>query len=334
MAQNQVERESGVERREREMLIARWEWHKFNQVFPDEDSCIKELYKRSHGDSKIVCRKCGSIKIRKIDERSFFCLTCYKKCWFTAGTPFVNFKKVKPWLFAQWLHKKGLRVSGSQLANLVMISKSSGAYIIRKIALLTERMTGDNDAAKLPMLPLSDNLIQFSEYKPIQEHLKVERRKVHQQKEPTQDQNQPVASVQSLVQTKQLTLNSEKESKLYAALTETPQGFDSLCAKLDFDVQSMSSTLTILELNGLATRLAGDRYTKTERPREKPRTTGSGSKKSIDSRKQKSLRAPTLVSLINSIKSALQDISKIIIHEIIQIAGTAIHKRKFDETPE
>jgi hypothetical protein len=342
MAQNLSNRKSSVERKDRELLRAEGELQKFHQDFPDEASCRREAYKRSTGSCEIVCRKCGSKKTRVIDERSFLCLACHKKCWYTADTPFFKFKKVKPWLFAQWLLKKAIKLNGSQLASLLKISKSTGACIMRKVATLTDETLDETVAVQLPAVPCADNFIQLSEYKLVQEHLRVERRKVNllkvpeilpeQEREQEQEQDIPIDFAQPSAKRLELEmLQSEKESRLLAALTDAPQGFDTLQDKVGFDVSSMLSLLTMLELNGLATRLAGDRYIKTIQPLEKPleqpqkksQTKRSRTMKTIESRNPNTPCVPIIVSIMDCVKSAVHDISKLIVNRIFQITGAA-----------
>jgi hypothetical protein len=167
-------------------------------------------------------------------------------------------------------------------------------------------MIGETNTKKIPSITASTNLIQHSEYKPEQNK--------------DQHNDQPMDLDQSFPGTEPLNLQSEKETKLYSALTETPQDFDTLLAKLGFDVHSMASILTILELNGLVTRLAGDRYIKNE----KPRTSRHRTKKTIASASKKNRRVPTLGSMLDSLKSKLHVISSKILRKIFQISDACV----------
>ena len=59
---------------------------------------------------------------------------------------------------------------------------------------------------------------------------------------------------------------SETASRLYAALSNLPIGFDQLIGSLAVSVSELSSAITILELKGLLTSLAGDRYVRAAQP--------------------------------------------------------------------
>ncbi len=172
----------------------------------------------------------------QVNERCYRCLTCHKRSWYTAGTPFVRFKKLKPWLFAQWLRQKGISVTGRQLADLLMISKASGAQITRKVAFLTDKRTAESSAVQLPTALNSNNLIQFSESRLNPNHLKDERNS-NEQIVSNQKQNEH-ARIELAIETEQARLKSEnakekekeRENRLLSALNNEPQDFDSLLA--------------------------------------------------------------------------------------------------------
>jgi hypothetical protein len=318
MAKNRVIRESGVAERDRELLLAEMELRDFNCLHPDEASCIKDLYKRFTGSFEAVCRKCGGKRTKEIDERSFLCLTCHKRCWFTADTPYFKFKKIKPWLFAQRLLKKGIKLNGSQLAGLVKISKSTGNCIMRKVETLTAGITEESKGEIFFATPVPDTLIQLREHKRLQDHLKAERRKVIQ----TKEQEQRIDLVQSSAETTPAKMQPQA-SRLLAALTEMPQNFDTLVNKLGCDVPWLSATLMLLELDGLVTRLAGDCYVNAKKTEEMPRMKRNHDRQKKSSGPHKTLRVQIVVSIIDSIKLAWSDISKIIVNQFRQLTSAA-----------
>jgi hypothetical protein len=329
MIQIPFDSNSKVESKERELLMAEQEWRRFNLQYPDEEACVKEVHKRHTGGAKIVCHKCGSEITSGVNERCFRCLTCHKRSWYTAGTPFVSFKKLKPWLFAQLLRQKGINVTGSQLADLLMISKTNGALIKRKVALLTDKRTAESGDANLPPALNSDNLIQFKEPRLNQNHLKDERRNSDEQLEANQRQEQNEhTAVDAAVKTKQTSVSSpqsqkEMENRLYSILTNEPQDFESMFAKLDFSVSSLNATLVMLELNGLATRLPGERYIRTEKAKEKTKNRSKIKGKNLESNKPDFIRIPTFMSLVSSLKTIWKGISKVVLKEIRQLTGGA-----------
>jgi hypothetical protein len=322
MAKNRVIRESSVAESERELLLAEMELRKFNRLRPDEASCIKDLYQRLTGSFEAVCRNCGGKRTKEIDERSFLCLTCHKRIWYTADTPFFKFKKIRPWLFAQWLLKKGIKLNGSQLAGLVKISKSTGNCIMRKVETLTAGITEESNGEKLSATAVPDAFMQLREHKRLQVHLKVERRKVIQTKEPVPEQVQRIDLVQSSAELTPAKMQRQA-SRLLATLTDIPQDFDTLVSKLGCDVPWMSATLTLLELDGLVTRLAGDCYVKAKKTEEMPRMKRNCVRQKKSSVPQKTLRVQIVVSIIDSIKLAWSDVSKIIVNQFRQLTGAA-----------
>lgn len=328
MAKNKVNRESSVAEKDRELRMAEMELHKFNGLRPDEGSCIREVYRRLTGSFETVCHKCGGKKTKEIDERSFLCLTCHKRCWFTADTPLFKFKKVRPWLFAQCLLEKGIKLNGSQLAGLMKISKSTGYCIMKKVETLSAGMTQESNGKKLLAKPIPDIQIQLREHKRLQNHLAVARREVIQTNESVPDREQDRYPEQNcdLVQSSAVTTTAKMqadEARLFAELTDIPQDFDALVHKLGCDVPWMSANLTLLELDGLVTRLAGDCYVKAKKTEEMPRIKRNCVGKKTSSVPQKTLRVQIVVSIIDSIKLAWSDISKIIVNQFRQLTGAA-----------
>jgi hypothetical protein len=329
MAKNRVNRESSVAEKDRELLMAEMELHKFNGLRPDEASCIRDVYRRLIGSFETVCHKCGGKKTKEIDERSFLCLTCHKRCWFTADTPLFKFKKVRPWLFAQCLLEKGIKLNGSQLAGLMKISKSTGYCIMKKVETLSAGITEESNGKKLLAKPIPDIQIQLREHKRLQDHRKVEGRGGIQTNEPVQEREQDQDPEQNndLVQSSAVTTTAKmqaEEAKLFAALTDIPQNFDTLLNKLDCDVSWMSATLVFLELKGLVTRLDGDCYVRARKAEELPRVkrTRTRTRKEEASVCQK-MRVPIVVSIIDSIKLAWFDISNIIVEQFRRLTGAA-----------
>jgi len=186
---------------------------------------------------------------------------------------------------------------------------------------------GDTNTIKIPSVAFIDNFIKRSNHKPAKKHPKAEQKaveeteveetKVERKAKQQEEQEQSIDLVQLTPKTDTLELLSEKEARLYAALSTTPQDFDSLLAKVAFDVPSMSSTLTMLEIKELVTRVAGDLYVKAENPK----ISRSRTNKTIKSANPKTSRGPTIGSMIDSIKSTLQNISKKILTGIFQITG-------------
>jgi len=226
-------------------------WAQFNAEFPRETDCLEEVYRRAAEWGIIKCHHCGNTDVeRNYGDRVIKCRSCKKKSWLTAGTFFHRMKLARPWLAAIWLMEHGQSISSSKFQKLVGVAYSSAWNIFKKLTTVIQSQMGE-DVLAVSSSHFSPVIGKRSRETPARAHPLAEEEAIEKQ---LVDDG---AGVQELTDTGDL---SEQERKVYNLLSAEPMQFDILCHRAGMPAGEMSATLMILELAGMATRLAGDRY--------------------------------------------------------------------------
>ncbi len=280
-------------------------WQQFNSQFRAEQDCVDELYRRFHEIGAIRCKHCGSHDVQhKPGARVIKCSLCKKTTWFLAGTFFNRIRLVRPWLTAIWLMERGARFNSSQLEKLITFTYSSTLNIFKKVTTVIESLM-EAESLVVPSALFAPAVCKRSRETPAREHPLAEQEELEKQRPDNAAVSQPSCKGgQRLVlppveasdsgsshdkrsDMKPCTLSDEKtptsestlaelERKVYEILSNQPAHFDSICQQTKMSAAEMSAALMLLELNGLAKRMPGDRYLRFI-PRQ-----SSGSSKSVD----------------------------------------------------
>lgn len=255
-------------------------WRQFESQFPSEEDCWRELYRRLEANGQVTCGHCGGIDLDEDPQaRVRKCRGCNKKTWLTAGTFFNRMRKARPWLAAIWLTEQGVVISSLKLHTLVGIAQSSALYILRKIAMVIQSHFGD-DVANMPSGHFRGVFCKRSRLTPAREHPVKEQEEMERDGDTSVDLllqagganlftsesgetlRQDTASVHG-PGAKEISSESRlegREKEIYDLLSKEPVSFDSLCNLTEMSISEISSTLTMLEITGVAERLPGDRY--------------------------------------------------------------------------
>ncbi|MBY0360089.1 MAG: hypothetical protein K2W82_18955 [Candidatus Obscuribacterales bacterium] len=242
----------------------------FDKKFPHERDCVEELYRRIQKEQHLKCFNCRNKIKKEYGKRMTKCEHCHKEIWFTAGTFFNRIKLARPWLIAFWLIERGLLLSSSGFHRLIGIAQSTALNIFKKIMTVVQQTMSEDS------LPVSS-----SEFSPIyckrsyetqaRNHPRTEEETKEEEEEEDGDndengdednrdrKNKNIISLNTdnIDATQQL---SEFERKVYALLSTESVPFEKLVFITKASVGTVSAAITMLELNGLVTRMAGDRY--------------------------------------------------------------------------
>lgn len=124
------------DKRTREQLLTSL-WQEFENLFPDEQDCLKEFHRRSMLAGQLKCRYCGTTPENlNLQHRFIRCHICKKEFWLTAGTFFAGMKEPKPWLGAIWLMERGVILNSSRFHKLAGIAQSSAWYMLKKLTMV------------------------------------------------------------------------------------------------------------------------------------------------------------------------------------------------------
>ncbi len=83
-------------------------WRSFYEVYPDPETCWRDLIDSLTSGGFLYCRLCLSDQI-EIQEgsREFKCLICKRRMSLTAGTFFERVRNIRAWFSAIWLYEHG-----------------------------------------------------------------------------------------------------------------------------------------------------------------------------------------------------------------------------------
>jgi hypothetical protein len=239
----------------------------FDMQFPTEADCLEELSRRCDGDEALSCKSCGSFDLqREYGGRVSICKFCSKQSWLTAGTFFARIRSARPWLAAIFLLERGVSFNASDLHRLVNIAASTAGQIIKKISMVIHSYLEMEAAAiEVPsglFFPIigKRSLETPANKHPIAEQEEMEKRMI-------ENETESIAAVtSSAIVTKGLLSGvaasglSGHQKAVYELLSTKPVHFEELLQQTKLPVGTLSSTISMLELEGLIKGQAGDHY--------------------------------------------------------------------------
>jgi len=236
-------------------------WDEFVELYPTEEACREGLYSRAADDGSLNCRKCGkSLWQEGVSDRNVRCRNCSERNWITAGTFFEDARSIRPWFAAIWLLERGVVLSSSQLHELLDIAQSSAHNMLLKISAVMASYMLDHSTLVSSALFL-ESFRKRSRETPARMHPTVEEDEAHRTSNESCSQNtdqncdsEPFSSKTGAADLQ------EQEKTVCDLLSGAPTHFDDLCQRALLRTGDVSSSLVMLELYGIATRLPGDFY--------------------------------------------------------------------------
>lgn len=247
-----------------EFLLNR-SWQEFNRMYPSEEACVEELYRRLSKDFN-KCRHCRSPDVKRpYGTRSTRCGRCHKKSWFTAGTFFNRIRSVRPWLAAIWLIERGVSICSYRLHQLVGVAYSSALTIFKKLMIVVQSSMGEKGLT-VPSSYFKLLFCKRSRETPAREHPNAEQDEIDveyvdrdmvpdaQGAKDSSKTGEGKAARQTAIDL------PESEAALLELMSEVPMHFDKLCEHTGQQPGELSAALTMLELDGFIERKPGERY--------------------------------------------------------------------------
>lgn len=257
-------------------------WQRFNRMFPTEQHCMEELLKRIHA-GKLCCHICQNQEItREFGDRVYYCNLCKRSNSLTTGTFFHRIRFARHWLAAIWLRECGVTYSAHRLHALLQIAYATAHNAIS----LLNRVILKNMCREIEIVPSSLFTSVFgkrSRETPAGMHPAAEEDAVEVvPRKKAVDNSAALKCIEEglLPSTAQdefeecsSGFDSNNLDRICQELSGQPTSFDGLCIRTGLCQSQVAVSLTILELDGLALRLPGDRYVRGEVERQKPSLT-------------------------------------------------------------
>ena len=148
-------------------------WSKFNEQITCDEDAADAIFQSLLQSNEVDCGCAHPQIIRESGERSFYCLTCKREVWFTAGTLFAGVSRLRAWMAAVWFKEWGVTVSSLRLSRLLDIAQSTALNINKKVSIaLVSQM--DEGALRIDPRRFSDVIFKRSRHTPADEHPRSE----------------------------------------------------------------------------------------------------------------------------------------------------------------
>jgi hypothetical protein len=261
-------------------------WRSFYEVYPDSETCWRDLIDSLTSGGFLYCRLCLSDQI-EIQEgsREFKCLICKRHMSLTAGTFFERVRNIRAWFSAIWLYEHGVIVNSSFLCALTGLAYSSALNLTRSI-LDAAAAAKCSECKEFSSSHFSFVFARRSIASPMWLHPCYEENaeRLYEQRSTGESQEGSVdvefevhdfseaPASSSAVSVSNITGHpsqiephqsasdeklSEFESKVLAVIANGCDEIDSICAKLDVSTAEVNSTIAMLQIYGLIESLPG-----------------------------------------------------------------------------
>ena len=148
-------------------------WSKFNELVASDDDAADAIFQSLLETNQVNCGCDNPQIIRESGERCFYCVTCKREIWFTAGTLFAGASRLRAWMAAVWFKEWGVAVSSLRLSRLLGIAQSTALNITKKVSIaLVSQM--DEEAQQVDPRRFIDVIFRRSRHTPADEHPRAE----------------------------------------------------------------------------------------------------------------------------------------------------------------
>jgi hypothetical protein len=148
-------------------------WSEFNLLMNTDEDAADYIFQSMLHDNEIKCG-CSNPQIeREPGSRCFYCKSCKREVWFTAGTLLSGVSRLRAWMAVIWFKEWGVAVSSLRISKLLDIAQSTALNINKKVAVALEAQMDDSSMSIDPRR-FSDAIFKRSRHTPADQHPRVE----------------------------------------------------------------------------------------------------------------------------------------------------------------
>ncbi|MBY0359364.1 MAG: hypothetical protein K2W82_15285 [Candidatus Obscuribacterales bacterium] len=255
------------------------------------------------------------------------CKRCKKRIWLTGGTFFNHIRAAKPWLLAIWLIEQRIIISSSRFHRLAGVAQSSAHNIFKKITTVSQSHMQENTVEVSSAL-FSLIFCKRSRETQARKHPLSEQEEMEKQSD-SEILLETVSDCYTLEPQPETTTTTDMnfeglEKEIYDQLSTEPIHVDTLSHKTGMPANKISVALTMLELAGVAIRLAGDRYIKRIAELGK---TNNGSYPAVSDE-----TANTVDSIVSFIRNRFHGISRKCLQNYLAVYWSAFSKIRWQHS--
>lgn len=232
-------------------------WQNFVTLYPDNESCWKELHNMQLGAGTLACINCfAKDSVRKDGERTAKCNGCGKTLWITAGTFFHRVRNLHAVFGAIWLIQNGQVVSSLYLSKLAATAQSTALNTLKSIYFVIDQsLTGTIE--NIGSLHFMGMFFKRSKQTPKKEHPLNEESSYDEKSDPdfidqvTDFENDSLTAKPSM---------SEQEERIYNVLMFGHNSADIIQNLTKISMSELLICLSMLEMRGIIKTVAGGKF--------------------------------------------------------------------------
>ncbi len=240
----------------------------FCDLIPDEAAAQALVLSTRLALGPVICKSCNTPnQPKEARDRHFRCKKCKKLVWITAGTTFDGVVKLRPYLAANYLKERGIKLNPHQFHELLEIPYNTAVSIFKSTTLMLVRYFIDHsDTSQVaPSSVFIRAIFRRSRETPAGCHPREEERRARELFEEQRSAGKENRrSEGKLVNPQTVSGLDNAETELLDCISAEPIQFDSLIEQLGWPAGQLSGQLTILELKGFVLRLPGENYVRKD----------------------------------------------------------------------
>jgi ribosomal protein L37AE/L43A len=249
--------------------ILRLRWKEFCTELETKKDYYEALYKMMNGELRPDCKFCGSQEVeRDYGARFGACRDCGAKIYFTAGTFFHNIRHPQAWLGAIWLLEHGVQFNAWQFHLVAGIAYSTAWTILKKLAVvLQSHVEADPVCLEIASVLFAPTFCKRSLETPANEPPSAEQNEIEKRSLDDGGTDDVTNGSHASASTRASSTTEDRigalpgpHAAIYAILSVSPIEFDELSRKSGTEARRLSTILTMLELDGLASSLPGNKF--------------------------------------------------------------------------
>ncbi|HEY9787357.1 MAG TPA: hypothetical protein V6D17_18350 [Candidatus Obscuribacterales bacterium] len=262
--------------------------HELKEKLPNDKECWEFIIQKGIEEGIVRCHYCGCREIKRgYGERKANCSQCKKEIWVLADTFFADIKKIFPYLAAITLCEKGLKVSIAAFSKMLKVAYSTAWLIDKKLNFIVQDVL-QNESKEIPSASFISLFSRRSRQTPAGRHPLAEesgwsetscehwsaQKGAPDSRRSHDEAAQPLdmatsALLDELGSADNTTVRDVsdlgvKERQVFETISSCPIASDEILSQTGLEDKDLSVILTILEIDGLITRLPGDRYVRVD----------------------------------------------------------------------
>ena len=252
--EREADRQSRLNQLVEKRTLQEQTWIDFQKLYPDPESCIKELIARV-ADDYFSCERCRKDEFEQLKNgRVRRCRFCGLRTFVFAGTPLEGIKRPDAWLARAFFFERHVDISSNAFSKLVGIASSTSLNIFKVLTEASSELM--SNMIELPSTLFSRAISKRSSETPASQHpiAEIEKMEEFQAEIEEQEKIQEEKRRSAII-----ALKREEKYVLEIISKHNDLGFDKLYCLANMEYSDLISHIYTLQSNKLVqtTRFGG-----------------------------------------------------------------------------